>query len=495
MTQSIVDRKRWLALMVLCLGVLMIVLDTTIVNVALPSIRTDLGFSETSLVWVVNAYMVTFGGFLLLGGRLGDLYGHRKLFLLGITLFTLASAACGLANTQTLLIAARAVQGLGGAVVSAVALSLIMNLFTEPGDRAKAMGVYGFVCAGGGSIGVLLGGLLTDALSWHWIFLVNLPIGVAVYALCVALLPDARGQAHGERLDVAGAVTVTSALMLAVYAIVNGNEAGWTSTQTTSQLAAAAALLAIFFGIEARVRDPLMPLVLFRLRNVATTNVIGLLWSGAMFAWFFISALYMQLVLGYSPLQVGLAFLPANLIMAAFSLGLSAKLVMRFGIKLPLAVGLLFASAGLALFVLAPVQGNFAVHVLPGMLLLGIGAGMALNPLLLAAMSDVAQSESGLASGMVNTSFMMGGALGLAVLASVAVARTKALLSTGVEAIAALNAGYHMAFFAGAVFAASAGLLGAALIRIRDQAPADDTAQAIGVTDSGSEMQGATRTG
>ena len=492
---NITGSKRWLALMVLCLGVLMIVLDTTIVNVALPSIRTDLGFTETSLVWVVNAYMVTFGGFLLLGGRLGDLYGHRKLFLLSITLFTLASAACGLANTQALLIAARAVQGLGGAVVSAVSLSLIMNLFTEPGERAKAMGVYGFVCAGGGSIGVLLGGLLTDALSWHWIFLVNLPIGVAVYALCINLLPDDRGHAHGERLDVAGAVTVTSALILAVYAIVNGNEAGWTSTQTTSQLAAAAALLAIFFGIEARVRDPLMPLVLFRLRNVATTNVIGLLWSGAMFAWFFISALYMQLVLGYSPLQVGLAFLPANLIMGAFSLGLSAKLVMRFGIKLPLAVGLLFASAGLALFVLAPVQGNFAVHVLPSMLLLGIGAGMALNPLLLAAMSDVAQSESGLASGMVNTSFMMGGALGLAVLASVAAARTKALLSTGVEAIAALNAGYHMAFFAGAVFAASAGLLGALFIRIRNQAPADDTGQTIGVIESGNEMQGATRTG
>jgi EmrB/QacA subfamily drug resistance transporter len=269
MKNNLADRKRWLALMVLCLGVLMIVLDTTIVNVALPSIRTDLGFSETSLVWVVNAYMVTFGGLLLLGGRLGDLYGHRKLFLLGIILFTLASAACGLADTQTLLIIARAVQGMGGAVVSAVALSLIMNLFTEPGDRAKAMGVYGFVCAGGGSIGVLLGGLLTNAFSWHWIFLVNLPIGVAVYALCIGLLPDARGQAHGERLDVAGAITVTTSLMLAVYAIVNGNEAGWTSMQTLGELGAALALLAIFIGVEARVRDPLMPLALFRLRNVA----------------------------------------------------------------------------------------------------------------------------------------------------------------------------------------------------------------------------------
>lgn len=468
MSKNTADRKRWLALMVLCLGVLMIVLDTTIVNVALPSIRTDLGFSETSLVWVVNAYMLTFGGFLLLGGRLGDLYGHRKLFLLGIILFTLASAACGLANTQALLIAARAVQGLGGAVVSAVALSLIMNLFTEPADRAKAMGVYGFVCAGGGSIGVLLGGLLTNALSWHWIFLVNLPIGVAVYALCISLLPNAPGQAHGERLDVAGAVTVTSALMLAVYAIVNGNEIGWMAMQTIFMLTIAVALLAIFIIIESRVRDPLMPLALLRLRNVATSNVVGMLWAAAMFAWFFISALYMQFVLRYSPLQVGLAFLPANLIMAAFSLGLSAKLVMRFGIRLPLSVGLLLAAAGLMLFALAPVQGNFVAHVLPGMLLLGVGAGMALNPVLLAAMSDVAQSESGLASGMVNTSFMMGGALGLAVLASVAAARTNGLLVSGTESITALNAGYHLAFFVGGLFAASAGLLGALFIRIRN---------------------------
>ena len=469
MTKDIDSNKRWLALMVLCLGVLMIVLDTTIVNVALPSIRTDLNFSESSLVWVVNAYMLTFGGFLLLGGRLGDLFGHRKLFLLGITLFTLASAACGMANSQTLLIAARAVQGLGGAVVSAVALSLIMNLFTEPAERAKAMGVYGFVCAGGGSIGVLLGGLITNSLSWHWIFLVNLPIGVAVYALCVALLPNDPGHAQGERLDIAGAVTVTTSLMLAVYAIVNGNESGWTSAQTLGMLAVAAILLATFIGIEARVRDPLMPLELFRLRNVATANVVGVLWAAAMFAWFFISALYMQFVLGYSPLQVGLAFLPANLIMAAFSLGLSAKLVMRFGIRGLLVAGLLIASAGLGLFAIAPVQGSFVIHVLPGMVLLGLGAGMAFNPMLLAAMSDVEPSQSGLASGVVNTSFMMGGALGLAVLASLAVARTHTLLASGVESIAALNNGYHLAFFVGAVFAASAGILGGIFIRTQTE--------------------------
>ncbi len=475
MTKTIDGRKRWLALIVLCLGDLMIVLDMTIVNVALPSIRADLGFSQTSLVWVVNAYMLTFGGFLLLGGRLGDLFGHRRLFLLGITLFTLASLACGLANAQALLIGARAVQGLGGAIVSAVALSLIMTLFTEPAERAKAMGIYGFVMAGGGSIGVLLGGLLTDALDWHWIFLVNLPIGAAVFALCVVLLPIGRGLAVAARLDIAGAVTVTVSLLLAVYAIVNGNEAGWTSAQTIGLLVAAAALMALFLGIEAGVSAPLMPLGLFRLRNVSTANVVGVLWAAAMFAWFFISALYLQLVLGYSPLQVGLAFLPSNLIMGAFSLGLSARMVMRFGIRAPLAMGLLLAAAGLALFALSPVDGTFVAHVLPGMILLGLGAGMAFNPVLLAAMSDVAPSESGLASGVVNTSFMMGGALGLAVLASLAAARTDGLLASGAGALVALNGGYHVAFAVGAVFAAAAALFSALLLRAGRQASTQES--------------------
>lgn len=464
MTSNAPERQRWLALMVLCLGVLMIVLDTTIVNVALPSIREDLRFTETSLVWVVNAYMLTFGGFLLLGGRLGDLWGHRRVFLGGIVLFTIASLACGVAGSQAVLIAARAVQGLGGAVVSAVALSLIMNLFTEPAERAKAMGVYGFVCAGGGSIGVLLGGLLTSAFSWHWIFLVNLPIGVAVYVLCLRLIAPGRG-ITGQKLDIAGAVTVTLSLMLAVYGVVNGNEAGWMSVQTLGLLGAAAVLMAAFITIEARVAAPLMPLSLFRLRNVATANGVGVLWAVAMFAWFFISALYLQLVLGYSAMQVGLAFLPANLIMAAFSLGLSAKIVMRFGIRGPLCAGLLMAAVGLALFARAPVNGQFVLDVLPGMLLLGLGAGIAFNPLLLAAMSDVAPSESGLASGVVNTAFMMGGALGLAVLASLAAARTTALLGSGAAQVVALNGGYQLAFVMGAVFAATAGILGGLFMR------------------------------
>ncbi len=458
-------RNRWLALLVLCLGDLMIVLDVTIVGVALPSIQEDLGFSETSLAWVVNAYLLTFGGFLLLGGRLGDLFGHRRLFLAGIALFTLASVGCGLADSQELLIAARAVQGLGGAIVSAVALSLMMTIFTEPAERAKAMGIFGFVAAGGGSIGVLLGGIITDALTWNWIFLVNVPVGVLVILLTLRLVPAARIASASGRIDVAGAVTVTASLMLAVYAIVNGNQEGWTSARTLGFLGAAAVLLAAFLAIEARVPSPLMPLGLFRLRNVAVANVVGVLWAGAMFAWFFLSALYLQLVLGYSPLQVGLAFLPGNLVMGALSVGLSAKLVLRFGIRPPLGVGLSLAAVGLLLFARAPVDGNFVVDVLPPMILLGLGAGMAFNPVLLAAMSDVKQSEAGLASGVVNTSFMMGGALGLAVLASLAASRTETLSAGGDGPLVALAGGYHAAFLVGALFAAGAAAIGVAFLR------------------------------
>src|SRR5437763_5971444 len=465
---TMTPRSRWLALYLLCLGDLMIVLDTTIVNVALPSIRSDLGFSQTSLAWVVNAYMLTFGGFLLLGGRLGDLYGHRRLFLAGIASFTVASLACGLSSSQALLVGARAVQGLGGAVVSAVAFSLIMVLFTEHGERAKAMGVFGFVMAGGGSVGVLLGGVLTSSLDWHWIFLVNLPIGLLVFALSLRLLPPAHVPQPERRLDVAGAVTVTVSLVLAVYAIVNGNREGWTSAQTLGLLATSAVLLAAFLALESRVRSPLMPLGLFRLRNIAVSNVVGILWAAAMFAWFFLSALYLQLVLGYSPLQVGLAFLPANLIMGVFSLGLSAKLVMRYGFRAPLAAGLLIAATGLALFVRAPVHGSFVLDVLPSMILLGFGAGMAFNPVLMAAMSDVAPHESGLASGVVNTAFMMGGALGLALLASLASSRTHELRASGAGQTVALTGGYHLAFAVGALFAVAAAAVGAIVLRTRN---------------------------
>jgi EmrB/QacA subfamily drug resistance transporter len=471
-TKSRFDR-RWLALFVLCGGSLMIVLDSTIVNVALPSIRTDLGFTQSSLAWIVNAYLLTYAGFLLLGGRLGDLYGHRKLFLFGIALFTAASLLCGLSQSQTPLIIARAIQGVGGAIASAVGLSVMMDLFTKDHERAKAMGVFGFVAAGGGSLGVLLGGILTDVLNWHWIFLVNLPIGALVYFLSLKLLPSTHARAQETKLDVAGAVIVTSAQLLAVYAIVNGNDAGWHSAQTIGLLTSAAVLMGIFLLLESRVRSPLVPLRFFKLPNLRTANIVGVLWAAAMFAWFFLSALYLQLVLGYSPLKVGLSFLPANLIMAVFSVGLSAKLVMRYGIKKPLAFGLTLAAIGMVLFARAPVDGNFFIDVLPSMILLGFGAGMAFNPVLLAAMSDVKPQESGLASGIVNTSFMMGGALGLAVLASLATSRTNHLVLTGSDKLSALAGGYHVAFIAGAIFAALAALIGGLFLREKAAAAAE----------------------
>jgi EmrB/QacA subfamily drug resistance transporter len=462
---TISGRARWLALLVLCFGDLMIVLDMTIVNVALPSIRADLGFSETSLAWVVNAYLITFGGFLLLGGRLGDLFGHRRLFLIGLSLFTLASLACGLAGSQEFLVTARAVQGLGGAVVSVVALSLTMIMFTEPAERAKAMGIFGFVLSGGGTAGVLLGGVLTDLLSWNWIFLVNIPVGVAVVTLSLLLLPSERGPSLSDRLDVAGAVTVTASLMVAVYAIVNGNETGWRSVETIGLLAAAATLLAIFLVIEARAKSPLVPLGLFRLRNVSTANVVGILMAGGMFAIFFLSALYLQQVLGYSPLEVGLAYLPSTVIWGITSFALSDKLVMRFGIKPPLLAGLSLMAIGIILFARAPVDGNFAVDVLPALILQGFGAGIGFNPILLAAMSDVKPTEAGLASGVVNTSFMMGGALGLAVIASLAASRTDALLSSGDAPLAALTGGYHLGFLVGGLFTVGALVLAAVVLR------------------------------
>ena len=468
------SRTRWLAFAVLSLGSFMIVLDTTIVNVALPSIRTELGFTEASLAWVVNAYMPFFGGFLLLGGRLGDLYGHRKLFVAGIAIFTVASFGAAISSSQPVLIAARAAQGLGGAIVSAAGLSLMMALFTEPAERAKAMGVVGFISAGGGSVGVLLGGVLTSIFGWHAVFVVNIPVGIAVCALALRLVPAARPYASGTRLDVAGAITVTASLMLAVYAIVNGNEAGWTSGQTVGLLTASIAVLAAFFVIESRISDPLVPLGLFRRRNLATANVMGVLWAAAMFAWFFLSALYLQVVLRYDPLQVGLAFLPGNVVMAVFSVGISAKLVMRYGLRAPLGTGLALAGLGLALLVRAPIDGNYLVDVLPSMILLGLGAGIAFNPMIIVAMTDVEPERSGLASGLVNTSFMLGGALGLAVLASVAASQTSSSIAAGVSQIAALTTGYHAAFAIGAAFAITAAALGFRVLRIGTPAAQDE---------------------
>lgn len=377
-----------------------------------------------------------------------------------------------------MLVAARAIQGVGGAVVDAIALSLLMVLFTENDERAKAMGVYGFVCAAGGSIGVLLGGLLTHALSWHWIFLVNIPIGILVAILCFTLLPAMPAQEANGRLDVAGAILITLALMLAVYAIVNGEQVGWLSMQTLGMLGAALVLFTAFLSVERRAPTPLMPLRLFRIRHVVAGNVVGVLWAAGMFAWFFLSALYMQVVLGYDPKEVGLAFLPSNVLMAVFSLGISAKLVTRYGFRGPTVVGMACVTLGLLLFARAPVGGSYWVDLMPGMLLLGLGAGMALNPLLMAAMSDVEPQSAGIASGIVNTAFMMGGALGLAILAAVAAARTNAVGRA--DDLAAINAGYQLAFGIGALFAAIAVVVAWRMIRPgpAPATPIDDQATA-----------------
>jgi EmrB/QacA subfamily drug resistance transporter len=454
-------KTRWLALYVLCLGDLMIVLDSSIVNVALPSIQSDLGFSPSALAWVVNAYLLTFGGFLLLSGRLGDLLGNKRVFLGGVVSFTVASIACGLAPSAELLVVGRAVQGLGGAAVSAVALSLIMGLFSEPAERAKAMGFFGFVMSGGGAVGVLLGGVLTGLLSWHWIFLVNVPIGVGVWIAARRVLPAEEAAVEGGRLDLLGAVLVTGALMLSVYGIV---------TTTPPLIVAGVVVLAGFVAWEARVPNPLVPLRLFALRNVSVSQVVGVLWAAAMFAWFFLAALYLQQVLGYSALKVGLAFVPTSVVMAFCSLRVSDRLVMRFGIRAPLVAGLSLAALSLGLFSRAPVDGSFLTDVLPSMLLLGAGAGIAFNPVLLAAMGDVEPHESGLASGVVNTSFMMGGALGLAVLVSLSTWRTESLAADGAGPLEALNGGFQLAFAVGAGAALAAAVVGGTLLRPKPMA-------------------------
>lgn len=465
---DLTTRSRWLALYVLCLGDLMIVLDSSIVNVALPSIQDDLGFAQSALAWVVNAYLLTFGGFLLLSGRLGDLLGNRRVFLGGVVSFTVASVACGLAPSAGLLVVGRAVQGLGGAAVSAVALSLIVGLFSDPAERARAMGVFGFVMSGGGAVGVLLGGVLTGLFSWHWIFLVNVPIGVAVWVAARRVLPADEAVARRGRIDVLGAVLVTAALMTSVYAIVDSR---W------ALLIGSAVLLAAFVAWESRTAEPLVPLRLFRLRNVTVSQVVGVLWAAAMFAWFFLAALYLQQVLGYGALEVGLAFLPTSAVMAYCSLRVSDRLVMRFGIRPPLVAGLGLAAVSLALFSRAPVDGSFVTDVLPSMLLLGVGAGIAFNPVLLAAMGDVEPHESGLASGVVNTSFMMGGALGLAVLVSLSTARTESLAASGAAPLEALNGGFQIAFAVGAASAALAAIVGGVLLRPRPMgAPVDEAA-------------------
>jgi len=450
------DRTRWLALYVLCAGMLMIVLDATIVNVALPSIQDDLDFSQSNLAWVINAYMIPFGGLLLLAGRMGDLLGQRRVFLFGLTIFTAASLVCAASQNQEMLIGARFIQGVGGALSSAVILGMIVTMFPERGAQAKAIGVYGFVASAGGSIGLLLGGVLTDAISWHWIFFINLPIGIAVAYLAKRLVANPEGIGLSAGADYPGAALITSSLMLGVFTILRIESWGWDDTRIFILSAISLALLALFIHRQATIANPLMPLRLFRSRNVAGSNVLQALLVAGMFGMFFLGALYLQRVLGYSPLEVGLAFLPTTVLMGALSLGLSEKLIMRFGPRNTLIPGVSLVVIALLLFARTPVDGNYVTDLLPPFLLIAIGVGTSFPSIMTLAMSGATPEDAGLASGLVNTSMQVGGAVGLAVLATVSAERTKSLEAGGEAVKAALNGGYHVAYLIGAGLAATA---------------------------------------
>jgi EmrB/QacA subfamily drug resistance transporter len=452
------DRNRWAALYVLCVGMLMIVLDATIVNVALPSIQDDLGFSQSDLAWVVNAYLIAFGGLLLLAGRIGDLIGQRRVFLVGLAVFTAASLMCALAQSQGMLIGARFVQGVGGALTSAVILGMIVTMFPEPREQAKAIGIYTFVAVAGGSIGLIVGGVLTQAINWHWIFFVNLPIGVATALAALRLVDGREGIGLGKGADIPGAVLLTGGLMLGVYTILEVEQQGWGSTQTLGLGGVAIALIAAFLVRQAKAANPLMPLRLFRSRNVSGANLVQALLVVGMFGMFFLGALYMQRILGYDALEVGLAYLPTTLVMGTMSFRFSAQLNMRYGPKATLIPSMVAIGAGLLLFARTPVDATYVVDLLPPTVLIGLGAGLAFPSLMTLAMSGATPQDSGLASGLVNTSVQVGGAIGLAVLATLASERSDSALAQGESAASALNSGYHLAYLVGAA------LIGVALV-------------------------------
>jgi EmrB/QacA subfamily drug resistance transporter len=476
---TMTDRTRWIALYVLCVGVLMIVLDVTVVNVALPSIQNDLGFSQAGLAWVVNAYLITFGGLLLLAGRFGDLFGRRRVFMYGLVLFTISSAFCGFSDSQGMLVAARFVQGAAGAMTSAVVLGMIVTMFSEPRDQAKAMGVYGFVASAGGSVGLLAGGVLTQAINWHWIFFINVPIGIATAVMASRLIENDKGIGIGGGADIPGAVLITSSLMVGVYTIVKpAAEDGWGASKTLLFGALSLVLLAAFIVREATARNPLVPLRIFRSRNVSGANIVQALMVAGMFGLFFLGALYMQRVLGYDALQIGLAFLPATLVMGTLSLRFAEPIITRFGARNALLPGLLLIAAGLVLFARAPVDGTYLRDVFPTMIILALGIGVSFPALMTLAMSGATQADAGLASGLVNTTAQVGGALGLAVLATVSATRTDHLKSAGHSTLSALTGGYHLAFLIGAACCLAAFVVAVTLMQSEKKAAASAEAPA-----------------
>jgi EmrB/QacA subfamily drug resistance transporter len=436
------------------------------VNVALPSIQSDLGFSQADLAWVVNAYLIAFGGLLLLAGRLGDLISRRGVFLAGLAVFTVASLLCGSAQSKEILVAARFIQGVGGAMTSAVVLGMIVTMFPEPREQAKAIGVDSFVASAGGSIGLLAGGVLTQAINWHWIFFVNVPIGIVTAIAARRLIAKDTGIGFRRGADVLGAVLITGALMLLVYTIVKpAAEYGWGAGRTLAYGAAALVLLGAFIAREATARTPLMPLRIFRSRNVAGANLIQALTVAGMFGMFFMGALYLQRVLGYDPLEIGLAFLPTTIVMGGLSLFYAEKLITRFGARRTLVPGLGLVAAGLLLFTRAPVDGSYVTDVLPVLLLIGTGVAVCFPALMTLAMSGATERDAGLASGLVNTTVQVGGAIGLAILATLASGRTDALRAGGEPAAGALNAGFHVAYLVGAALVAVALVVAVVVLR------------------------------
>jgi len=471
------DRERWISLYVLCAGMLMIVLDATVVNVALPAIQDDLGFTQSGLAWVVNAYLISFGGLLLLAGRLGDLISRRGMFLVGLGVFTVASLLCGLAQSQVLLVAARFVQGAGGAMTSAVILGMIVTMFPEPREQARAIGVFAFVASAGGAVGLLVGGVLTQSISWHWIFFVNVPVGIATAVLAGRLIEADKGIGFGDGADVPGAVLITSSLMLGVYTIVNpAAEYGWGAGRTLALGALSLVLLAAFVAREATANSPLIPLRIFRSRNVTGSNLIQVLSVAGMFGMFFLGALYLQRILDYDALQTGLAFLPVTILMGILSVRYTDRLVMRFGARKMVLAGLALFAAGLALFARAPVDGDYLVHILPVMVLLGVGAGLCFPALMTLAMSGATPGDAGLASGLINTTAQVGGALGLAVLATLSASRSSVLIRDGESTVSALTSGYHLAFGLGAALVLVA--IAVAVVVLRPEQQVDEEIQA-----------------
>jgi EmrB/QacA subfamily drug resistance transporter len=472
-------RAKNLALILLAMTQFVIVIDASIVNVALPSIGTALNFSRDDLSWVVNAYTLTFGGFLLLGGRLADLLGRRRMFMGGLVLFSLASFAGGIAQSEAWLIAARAVQGLGAAIVSPAALSIITTTFAEGSERNRALGIWGAVAGAGGAAGVLLGGILTSGLSWRWVLFVNVPIGLTAAVLAPRFLAESRAEGDSKSFDFPGAVTVTAGLSLLVYAVVDAVNAGWGSTATILRLAGAAVLLIAFVVIEMRQRDPLMPFTIFRLRTLRGANIVGLLIGMSLFSMFFFISLYLQDVLHYSPIKTGISYLPLA-VGIIISAGLASQLVNRLGFKLPLIAGMLLIAGGLLWFSQVPgTGGSYLTDVLGPSLLAAVGLGFSFVPVTIAAVTGTEPREAGLASGLINTSQQVGGALGLAILATVANSRTQSLLEAGVHHTSvALTKGFDRAFLIGAGFAVVGAILAAVLISSRDSHQHAEAAQA-----------------